>query len=359
MVFQGVPQYKNVSYPVTFTDNGEATSVMGYNLVANPFTCAVDASSFLTHNSSSLSEETIWIWDDYASNSGGGDDADYITINDLGVVGNSRNERGDDWDGTINVAQGFFVKAASSSTVTFNQVMKTLDGNGDDSYFRTTQFSVEKYWFGLERLDGLKGTNTLVGFHPEATSGFDKRFDASRLGGAFGLFTVLNGEKLAIQGLPADWAEEGKVVKLGYQAVEAGTYVLSIEKSENADGSTHYLTDHLLGVTTLLTSGSYIFDSEAGTFNERFSLSHAALNTEEVLSSNAVNDIVVYVHDRSIKVACSQSGSIKVWSVSGQMIHKGVLSNDETAVAVGTGGLYVVSVETLKGVSTYKVAVKN
>ncbi len=356
VVFYGVPQYKNLTYAVSRTDHvGDASDVEGFNLVANPFTSPIEFDKLMNANSSLLEEETIWIWDDIASNAEGGTNDDYITINTMGNT-DSRGGRLTDWDGTINVAQGFFVKTGSSGNLSFNQAMKTHDGNDDASYFRPEELEIEKYWIGITSETGLEGTNALIGFHPEATEGVDKRFDASRFGDALSLFSVIDDKRYAIQGLPSKWLENSGQIRLGCQIEEAGTYSIRLQRSENAGELPLYLTDHETGETVSMIEESYTFSIEAGIYYDRFSLSASPEGNQVILGAESLHkDLIVYGYDNVIYLKTQQPGAIEVRTLDGKVVAKETYLTGGIELNVASGGIYVVVIETVEGKSSFKV----
>lgn len=361
ITFTGTPQWKNLTYAVTRTSNmGDANDVKGFNLVSNPFTSAIEFDRFMSTNSSVLEEESIWLWDDIASNAGGGTNDDYVTINDLGNT-DSRGGRETDWDATMNSGQAFFIKASTSDNITFNQAMKTHDGNDDASYFRTESLEIEKYWIGIEAVDGsFIGTNTLVGFHPEATTGADKKFDATKYGEAFSLFTIIDESRYAIQGLPDNWTanvDSDQMIKIGYVAEEEGEFQISIQRIEYPSGTTLYLNDHELMTSIELTEKSYAFSSEAGVFYNRFSLTTSAIDFTVTETPLIEKDIQVYGTQGMINIKSGLEGELAIISIDGKNQYLEALNKGEVSIPVIQSGVYVVRLETMYGITSYKVLV--
>lgn len=358
VVFSGLPVFKNTTATVTRTDNlADASDVEGYNLIANPFTCPISFTELMNVNGSALEEETIWIWDDFASNTGGGTNADYIAVNALGST-NSRGDGLSKWDGTINVAQGFFIKAASSGTVTFNQAMKTHTGNDDASFYRKAEDVTEKYWLGIQDNQGINGSNTLIGFHPGATYELDARFDASKFSNGFSVFSVLDGKKLAIQGLPENWSADNQPIRIGYTATEAGEATLYLQQAEAASGVPMYLNDHDNGTYIELSADTYTFYSEAGSFLNRFSLSTSPLSANDILALPGFEaDVKIYAQNFTVHIASSVAGDYGIYSLDGQLINEGRYIVGEQRVKLAHQGIYIVKLATTQGKTTYRVKV--
>jgi len=363
ITFYGVPNYKNLQYAVTRTDNAsDPSEVEGFNLLSNPFTSPVSFSQFVTTNTSVLEEETIWIWDDIASDAGGGDATqDYITVSNLGNT-DSRGGRLSDWDGTINVAQGFFVKAASNGNITFNHAMKTHDGNDDASFFRTMNEEVERYWISIADESGTLGSNTLIGFKSDATNDFDKQYDASKFGTSFSVYSLLEDRKLAIQALSESWVDgaDDQVIPLGYYAPSKGGFTMSLQRSSYPSGIPLYLNDHLNGTSVNITEEAYSFQSQAGSYNDRFSLSLAPLRAESILGLKSHQlDIHAYGVAGAVKVKSQQTGELALWTLEGKRVAEQSMSIGEMEIKVPAKGLYLLTVQTREGNATYKIMVEN
>ncbi|MFY0602120.1 MAG: T9SS type A sorting domain-containing protein [Cyclobacteriaceae bacterium] len=363
IIFSGEPNPTNLMVAVTKTDHptGE-DDYEGFNLVSNPYTSPISFSQFANTNSSALAEETIWIWDDFASDAGGGDgSADYITINALGNT-DSRGGRLADWDGTINVAQGFFVKANASGNVSFNHMMKTHDGNDDASFYRKQEEEIEKYWISIEGENGDIGGNTLIGFHPEATDGFDSKFDASKFNSSFSVYSLIEGQKFAIQGLSESWisqVHEDKQIPLGYEVLEEGQHSIGIQRSEYSSEVPLYLNDLENGTYfDLMQEDSYSFSTSVGAFDSRFVLSLAPLSFDEITSVDDIRDFIkVYGVDQSIRLDATQAGKLAIVSIDGKVLNQQVFSKGKTILKVPAIGVYLVTVTTDAGIFTEKVIV--
>lgn len=354
--FYGTPNYKNTTVAVTRTQD-TADDYEGFNLIANPYTCPISFDQFVETNSERLDQQAIWIWDDFASDeAGGGSNSDYMTINALGNT-DSRGGRLTDWDGTINVAQGFFIKAAESTDLQFIQSMKTFDGNDDQSYFRKSNIPIEKYWLGIKNETGQMGSNTLLGLHPDATYSFDKRFDASKFNPSFSVYSIIGDRKLAIQGVPDDWFFSDEPINLGYEVMSEGTYVLVIEKSAHSSGNTLYLVDHMTHEIVEILSEGYAFESQAGSFNNRFSLtSNPSINSTLSLNESGI-DLMVFGAAGRIRINSDMDGHIKVWTLDGQMLHETELAAGASEIEAPAPGIYLVGIKSQYGSATYKVTV--
>ena len=352
VTFNGTPYYKNRNFSATRTEVGNDDQE-GFNLVANLYTCPIDFETFIEAQTV-LEESTIWIWDDYASNTGGSTTDDYLTINYLGSSVTSRNDGLDHWDGTINVAQGFFVKVKNGGgNISFNESMKTLEGNDDASFYRSEPAT--KYWLSIED-ESQKTSSTLLGFVSDATAGRDIKYDASRFGNGFSLYSVLDDRKLAIQGLPTEWLEEGNAISLGYNAPETGSLSISLTHMESSDIDALYLNDHLIQESVNILAENYAFTTAAGSINDRFSISLAPYQNEVLSTFDHTLNIVVYGIENSLVLNSQFTGDFQVFTLNGKLVYEDHLNIGRTDVSLPYG-LYIVAVKDKDQVSTYKVKV--
>ncbi|RED94955.1 autotransporter outer membrane beta-barrel domain-containing protein [Marinoscillum furvescens] len=204
-----------------------STSDRGWNLVSNPYAAAINVETFLADNSTVINN-AIYLWDDGGSNAGRRTNSDYITANAIGTVNNGPS--GDSFHGYIASGQGFFVQVTSETadaSVTFNESQRVSGNN--NSFFRKAKASSHLKL----ALAGEFYNELLIGFRADATTGFDKRYDAVKLKGndAFSFYSLLNDQRLAIQGLPELTSEE-LTVALGYELEQAGTYSLSVAEMQ-------------------------------------------------------------------------------------------------------------------------------
>ena len=154
------------------------------------------------------------------------------------------------------------------------------------------------------------------------------------------LYSIENGVQMAINERP----QQGDI-RLGYTAAKAGTLSISASRMDMP----MVLVDTQLGTTFDLSLGSYDFDTQAGTFNERFVL---RLSGE----ATAINDITkktgvcIGTQDGGIAIGGAEGKTVNVYTTGGAQAAQ---HNGNGFVALSRG-VYVVSVD---GV-TAKVSVK-
>lgn len=278
--FTGVPNNGNITFSL---DSGGA----GYNGIGNPYPSTVSGSAFVAANSA-LITGTLYFYAHTLSMDPQGQfpDGTNYAIWNPGMGGTPATAgaggTGSDAqipDGTIQVGQGFLVKASSAGNLAFNNAMR--ESNTDNQFFRNNysdlraENDIERHRFWL-KFSGVGGAlNTiLIGYAQGATAGIDYGYDGLKFGGTGSeLYSLIQGQGYSIQGraLPFD---TGDVVPLGFKADTAGTFTVSIYNADGlfVGGQPIFLRDNLTSALHNIQTSPYSFFSAAGTFASRFEL---------------------------------------------------------------------------------------
>lgn len=145
------------------------------------------------------------------------------------------------------------------------------------------------------------------------------------------LYSIENGVQMAINERP----QQGDI-RLGYTAAKAGTLSISASRMDMP----MVLVDTKLGTTFDLSLGSYDFDTQAGTFNDRFVL---RLSGE----ATAINDITkktgvcIGTQDGGIAIGGAEGKTVNVFTVGGAQ----AASHSGNGFVALSRGVYVVSVD--------------
>ena len=359
------PQTYSPTVPANFTgiftgvpNNGRITTnvVVGsgtVNLIGNPYPSAIDIDYFLrdSFNDAKIGG-TIYLWTHNTPVTGNLYVAsDYATYNLTGGVGTGSGSAASGTNNTVPTGkvaagQSFFIEgsiAASTQVVQFTNSMRVAGSN--NQFYRSATavnsnpsiYSVmerNRIWLELFNNEGAY-KQTMVGYIENATNNFDDGFDGPLfdVGNTVSLYSVLNTEKLAIQGraLPFDTAD---IVPLGYRSNVAGDFSIKLSDFDGFFSSTAvYLEDLLLHVVHDLKESDYIFSTNVGTFDGRFQLryTNGALGTNNpvfndnsvVVFKNAANDIVINSSNTVMK-------EIKVFDIRGRQLFSkaGVNANE-------------------------------
>ena len=356
--FEGVPNNGTVTVPME-------TSLNGYNLVGNPYPSPINISDFFTTNSSTLEAgSALYFWrkrnnpgtTTYATVTNGAYTANSAAGGDTG----SGTFTGDSSTWVINPGQGFFVQA-TGETLEFNNTMRRSVNNSQ--FFRNAQDVTQessRIWLNL--FSGDKFSQTAVVYNPNMTLGIDYGWDGRAFiaDGAVTLYSVTAEESLAIQARPEfDTTDE---VTIGFYAESSGTYTISLDHVDGLfiNDQSIYLVDNITMQYVDLTQSDYEFNTEAGTFDDRFLVVYEQplLSTETpVLDSD---NVIVFQNNGDITI---DAGALDITSVSIYDTRGRMLYNDNNVNATQTNisnlqssqQVLIVNITTSRGTVSKKV----
>lgn len=355
IVFNGVFNTGHINVPIS--------SVTGdWNLIGNPYPCAVSAHDFIIENSINHPDinGTLYFWDDDASGGNGYSNSDYSCWNITGSTGNNQIP-----NGNIGSGQSFFVESrGGAGSVTFNNSMKSTN-------------NIQFYIPENDRIQTIKldlsgqGINNLilVGFLEPATPEADVLYDGKKLKGNSNLsfYSLIPGDsnEFAIQALPPLVAET--TVELGFDARSAGNYSIQIKDIENLETWNVILEDKLRKEkTNLIKDTIYRFSTIAGSFKNRFVLHFIPENrlSGEIPENN--NKIRLW-HENNLIYIFSEDeilydGKLAVHNVSGQEVWSGTVrdAKDKTVFELPLKpGFYIVTLQTANDIFIKKIIIKS
>jgi hypothetical protein len=304
--FSGVPNNGNISKAVTYLD-----ATHGYNMIGNPYPSTIDAQAFITANTANI-ESSLYFWRKINGATGSA----YAVYNPMGSTTATPTSALP--NGTIQVGQGFFVKAKSASSVNFTNEMRVA--NNQNQFFKTRAAQKDRLWVNLTNVSGVY-SQALVGYTADAITGVDM-YDAKFINDSkVALTSNINGEEFTIQGRPAFDASD--VVALNFKTDTAGDYTIALDQFDGvfASGQDIYLLDSKTGIETDLKVGSYTFAAVADKDNARFSLRY-----QKTLKVNAPafneNSVSVYKNNGTLYVNAGSViiNSIEVYDVQGRLL---------------------------------------
>jgi trimeric autotransporter adhesin len=341
-----MPTNGTVTFPLVYENDSKS-----YNAVGNPYPSPINVSDFIDANISNI-EGTLWFWrktNDPSKSS-------YTTLTKFAYVANAapggENDFAVDPHGIMNTGQGFIVKAKSAGNIVFTNKMRKA--NSSDQFFRNVQGDDEtaepapasRMWINVSNAAG-SFSQAVVGYTADATNGIDNGIDGrSLVDGGVNLYSVVGTDLLAIQGR-AEFVNTD-VAQLGFKTNAAGTFTFSIDHADGIfiDGQEVFLKDNMTGTLHNLTNGSYTFNSEIGTFNERFELRYAtdgALGTDN--PSVAAQDVIVYQKDRQVAITSPATlNEVVVYDFLGKVLsyNKNVNATEFTTTALNVSNQVVI-----------------
>ncbi|MFC2113777.1 beta strand repeat-containing protein [Bacteroidota bacterium] len=308
----------SVSYTTT---TGWTIDPQGWNLIGNPFPCAVSAPSFITDNAADLDLQAIYYWDDANGDITQSDDYSTRTI----TTGTAGSGAASGVPGVaIPVAQGFFVKVKSSVTsLDFNTSQKIANSS---TQFFIPDF-VENLWIAVNGPN--QAYNEIAfSFLEGATKKFEPELDALKLRGNpnIALYSYVEDlqEQYVIQGRPAFLDMD--IIPLGINAGKDGEYSFYVKRRENFStaipvsildletGEVHPIDENGM-FTIYLTSGEY---------NERFvlQLGSYAISINSNIETEESENIHTYTLGSDIYFdnRLSKPGRLSVYNPLGQLL---------------------------------------
>jgi hypothetical protein len=338
--FEGTPNNGTITIPLA-TDGGRI------NAVGNPYPSPINIHAFIDANQANLESGTLYFW----RKTNNPDATSYATVNKLAYVANAA-AGGDTGSGTfvglptqwvINPGQGFFLEAsANAGDLTFTNNMRRSDNNGQ--FFRMDNESTDvlsRLWLNIENAEGAFA-QMAVGYTTMATSGIDFGLDAKLnvREEQIALFSRTGETNLAIQARPEFTSED--VVAVGYNAVTAGEYTISLPNSDGlfANGQPVFLKDNLLAITHDFSNGAYTFTTEAGTASNRFEIIYASGSLG--LEAQVANvDVVVYKKSGTVHVDGGTNiiNEVIAYDISGRKIYSKQDINQQQAALAGLKAL--------------------
>jgi hypothetical protein len=351
--FTGTPETSNISYAATYTGTDPRA---GFNMVGNPFSCALGMTNSATTSGKFLADNTALLDDNYEAAYIWDEQAGYaFDRNDYKVIGNAAisgyTQLAQDY---IQPGQAFMVKVVTGGgNLEFNTDMRAHAG--------VNFYKEREQWPSVELL--VQGNelynSTAIGFNDNMTTGLDPSYDVGKFKGNpdIALYTRLvndNGIDFAIQALPVSNMEHF-IVPLGIDISETGTFTFTAA-TDQMDEIPVILEDRLLGQFTNLKTDSYtagITESGTGRFFLRFKNITATGEEDDAAPLQA------YCAKKYLYVCNPEglSGTVTVTDLAGRLVAEFGLSGEgiqQQNLNFGTG-IYIVHIISSRGIYRNKV----
>jgi hypothetical protein len=334
------------------TRTGVAAPSRGFNLVGNPYPSTVN------WNTASKTNLTTSIW--FRTNDGSAMKVD--TYNTTGNIGTNNNGNGAVTN-MIPPTQAFWVRVDADGNTG-----SLLFDNADRGHQAWTSIYKQAEEEGTVRLtlsnagsEASDSDETIILFNAEAQDGFDD-FDSHKMWGSASvpqLYTTVDADSLVINGLFS--IETNPIVDLGVKLPVDGNY--TIAANSITLGEEVWLEDRVLNNFQHLNQEPvYAFTSEAGNIGSRFALHFGAMVTGigRDVACNVCTQ--VFAADNTVHVILggdNAKGNASILDMTGRIVQTAALNGNRTAIATELCmGIYLVRIETAKGLATHRVFLK-
>ncbi len=339
---------------LTWTDGAPSDDNEGWHLVSNPYTAAIDADAFLNDNTNLAG--SIYLWDDGGNSiNGTGSNADYLVYNSMGTSGGN----GASFSGNIASGQGFFVKlnaiADDGSSLFFKPGYRVTTSSSNGAFIRTKS-SIQRFKI-MASSEGVT-SETLIGYHENATEDVDRLFDAYKLKNErhINIASKIGESSFAIQGLP----EISSIpVDLEVEVMEDAMVVFSIGMAENIEGYDIILFDSKLNEYHNLSSSDKAVKVSTGD-KDRFAIILRESRITDLQNQSSLQ--IVALENECRIYGVNNIRKLTVTTISGEMVgeithpqHNGnyyLMDSNHFET-----GLYIISVMADEGIFTQKILI--
>ena len=272
-----------------------------WNLVGNPYPCAIDLEQFYLENQGVITG-SFYFWVDDQLNG-----TDYHQSDDYAVyaenVGTTAN--GGQAKRYVAAGQAFWVYAKQNGTITFKNNMRVV---GNNSNLFKTDGANENTFVYLDIINDSNNFNQCaIGFNPTSTDGFDEASDAPKgdAGSGVSLGSLIDGNPYSIQAFEKLETFESHIVPLSLYTNWAGNHTFHVSQFDGVGSNISvYLRDTQLNIDTDLKLSDYVLFLDTGDYTNRFEIifenTGAPTNVED--QTKNTNFIKVYQNDNEVYV---------------------------------------------------------
>lgn len=332
--------------------NNSGGAYNDWNLISNPFPCAISASDFFTTNAGVVAP-ALHLWSHatpFDPNAPGSRGSHFAASDYAIITGSGVNTAGG--DGVIPTSyvpsgQAFMVEATSAASVTFNNAMRET---GNHTQFFRPNNTENKLWINLTSDNGVFN-QFAISYLNGATDGYDGAFyDVERNmstqnPGVIYTFIESQGDsKFAIQAKDVNTINDTEVIPFGLKSEinEETLFTIAIQQFEGdfLTNNDIYLKDNLLNITHNLKVSNYDFESVAGQHDDRFEIvfRNNVLSNNDFVSEDQLNitkDLSSF--NFSMKNG-SKIESIEVYDLLGRLLLD-INGNNQREISINTSKL--------------------
>lgn len=328
--------------PVTLTYGGQIKT--GFNLVGNPYPSFIDIENLDFTNL----EKTVWI---RTVNAGS-----YVfsTVNGASGVGTFGATH------ILSPLQGFWVRCSAATTLTFTNNVRT---SGTEKL--KVASVANSTLLRLVVSNGVHIDESVLYFNKKAVDtldDYDSRKMSNENSSAPEIYTMLDGQELAINGMSAIRLNES--IPLGFRTGVAGAdfSIKAIEVPNPGSGLKVILKDGIQE-TDITAGNEYKFSSEVTNAINRFSIIFRSADAPTSLNPVVDNAFkVIFTPDKLLKVVApvADNGKVAIYGLLGQCVR--VLTVQNGFARTGTDdfapGVYTVQIFDADRLVTKKIAIK-
>jgi hypothetical protein len=340
-----------VSYTLNDDGGGAGNYFDGWNIIGNPYPCAVDFTALSLNNINTC----VYYWD--------GDLDNYKYYNNGGTTYDDGSNIVGGGTRYIPAMQAFAVKtiSATSPSVTFDKADRV---HNNQTMWKSENKSYNTQFIRLKTENNSKADETVVRFLQEAINDFDYQYDAFKMFSnneavpmIYSLTTETVEYPLAINSLPI--SSVGTSIPLGFKTGEAGKFTIEVAEFNFDAGTEVKLVDTELDKEIILEEGTeYSFSFDGADNRTRFYLFYSSQgsgvedelpNNDNIEYSSNVwsNGNNVYITVSSLNLL---NANVQIFDITGRTIIDQYLSGAYNIINVsGASGTYIVKLRTKDG----------
>jgi len=328
----------------TFTSGGQGSQNKGWNLLGNPFPCAIDWNGHADWNLVNV-ESTVYFGDYTVS----GNYPEWNWETQTGTLGKT--------DGYITATQGFWVKTSKKNPTPSLTIPVSQRLHSNTTPFYKSESSINEIL--RLRVDGNGYFDeTIIGFIPDATYDYD-HYDAYKMIGrdeAPQLYSIVGDEMMTMNFLPE--VSDDMIVPLGFEVGAPGIYTIDATQIEGFDNALFIYIEDLKENTVqdLKSNPQYVFTATTFDETERF-LIHFK-NTVFAIDGNELSrgiKITAKGNQLIVNVSDTYEGDLQMHNVIGQEIGNYHLTSGNHEIPVSVNGIVLVTWLSREGVISKKL----